>query len=117
MPVYPYRCLNSECEKQGAEQDVFKGVPDASRTERCAACGHDLSRVYSLAKAVPFEPYFDNEYKVEITSRAQEDREMKRHGHVRSYEAWGYKYKDRIKEARWKQAHGYGKYGYTKKEK
>lgn len=116
MPVYPYRCDNNDCEKHGGEQDIFKGVSDASKPERCYNCGQNMSRVYSLAQAIPFEPYYHEEYKTTINSRSQEDREMKRHGHVRSYEAWGYKYKDRIKEAKWKQAHGYGKHGCAKKE-
>ena len=74
-------------------------------------CDGDLERVYALQRTPEFKSFYDPTYGCEITSRSQEKRLMKQHGHIEANGLFAQKYAAQIKEARWKRNHGYSIYG------
>ena len=105
--IYAYSC--ETCKQKGLryEFDIWKSIKDSSRPETCPSCGTNLERVFQLASALTFQPFYDQTYKTEITSGRQERKLMKEHGHINGSEAFGHKYSGEIKHARWKAKHSH----------
>lgn len=107
MPLYPYECPS--CAEKGLrhEFDIWKPFKDSSRSEKCPVCNSTLERVFRLANALTFQPFFDPTYNREITSARQEKRLMREHGHINGSEVFGKKYEGQVKHARWKAKHSH----------
>lgn len=104
--IYAYECPS--CAKAGREHlfDVWKSFKDASRRETCGVCRKVLRRVFTVPVAQTFTPFFDPTYKRQITSRRQDERLMKAHGHIDAHDIYRKKYKEQIKRAKWKKDRG-----------
>lgn len=96
MPLYEFKC--NDCN----QTDVFhRPMKEAADPHKCTKCNKDMDRVYSQQRAKEFFSYYDEQYKCEIHSKAQEKRLMKKNGHVDARETPSRKkYEAQIKEAR-----------------
>ena len=51
MAFYTYKCVNKSCAENEKEVTVSKSMSEASNTEKCSSCGHDMNRVYTTFSA------------------------------------------------------------------
>lgn len=72
MPIYEYKCSNSEC---GLDYEINKSFKDAEREEPCSKCGDDLQRVISAVRTntsnCQFQSHFNYAFGKEVTSANQ----------------------------------------------
>jgi putative FmdB family regulatory protein len=72
VPIYEYKCSNSEC---GLDYEINKSFKDAEREEPCSKCGDDLQRVISAVRTntsnCQFQSHFNYAFGKEVTSANQ----------------------------------------------
>lgn len=93
MPIYQHFC--DSCQKVS---EHYRPMAECSKVEVCS-CGKETRRVYDFIREDQFEPFFDDQYNCEITSRKQEKALMRQNGHVDGREMPGYN-KSFMKSAR-----------------
>ena len=76
-PLYDHFC--DSCEKGLV---FFRPVEECGKSENCTDCGKKTKRIYSFNVQKEFTPFFDEQYGTVISSRRQEERLMRKHGHV-----------------------------------
>ena len=94
MPIYQHECPNCK-DSQGREKihDFFRPMSQAGDIEVCPDCKSETKRIYSFSREKEFFSYEDEQYKTNISSKSEEKRLMKMHGHVDTretpfYEKW-----------------------------
>jgi hypothetical protein len=103
---YEYKCSDEACTSFGKIVDVSKPMQESSRREYCPTCLKEMDRVYSSARTPEFWSFWDEQYGCEISSRKQEERLMRKHGHIYTRDSkWirDPKYKQLSDKAKWKQ--------------
>lgn len=81
MPVYEYSCEPCNC-----SWDIYKTVSECDTPADCPRCKKLMKRVYSFQRLKEFFQYSDAQYGCEISSRGQEKKLMKQHGHINARE-------------------------------
>lgn len=82
-PVYEESCPRCKDTQGNPKIHYFhRSMSRAAAKERCPDCGAETQRVYSCSLKKEFFGFFDEQYQTQITSRKQEQRLMKQHGHV-----------------------------------
>lgn len=100
MPNYGYKCTS--CSHYF---ERFKPMAESGSDDECPVCANKSSRVYEFHQKPDFQEYYDEQYNTNIRSQKQEEKLMKKHGHIytadtKSHKKWETKRKqdrDRIK--------------------
>lgn len=84
---------------------VSRPISRCSETEICTKCNTSMDRIYNFQRKREFQPYYDEQYRCEISSYGQEKRLMKQHGHIYAHDLLSRKYEAQSKHAKWKARH------------
>ncbi len=77
MPMYSYHC--NEC------KESFEGaypMSEAAHSQACPKCRKLAQRTYEFQTQSEYVAFYDEQYKCMISSRGQEKKLMKKHGHI-----------------------------------
>ena len=105
MPNYEYEC--ETCKKVITK---YKPIAECATDEHCEKCNSKMARLYGFQRRPEFWEYFDEQYQKPITSARQEEKEMRKHGHIYAADTgMRERFRDDIKRKQRKPIYSYGR--------